>query len=750
YAYDWTKKDLLWVREYNSSSSYYLTTYSYDLSANLLSVTDAKNQKTTYQYDDLNRLIVTKYPDGTNQTVTYDSVGNVISRLDPAGHTITYAYDQLNMLSNVTYPNAAKVLYTYDLAGNTLSVSGNAQSATSSSSTTFIYDARNRVTSETDKIGGTSYTTSYYYDKASNVVAMNYPDSYNLTYSYDFLNRVVNVGSSGSVASFKYTVDSKISSISYYNGVVTTYSYDKRDRPTLILSKKGTTTLQSLSYAYDAVGNVISVNSPSYNYTYDNLNRLNYTSGPWGKITYAYDAVGNRVKMVYGSVTTTYLYSSYNRLTQENTSSWTATLTYDKNGNLKKIVNGSTSWNYYYDYENHLTGVSKNGANVQNSTYDAQGRRIEQNVSGATVAYVYQGSNNIIYEKNLSSGVVTKHYYADGMQVGELSGSTSYYLQQDSIGSTRLATTSTGAIQFSSDYLPFGPEYNPSGSGIYFLFTGKLIDPVTGLYYFGARYYDPESGRFISEDTNPGDVKDPMSENRYIYARDNPLSLVDPTGHMFILPALNYQVYVPPSTQSCGYFGCGTGTQVYGPPQPPTTVTTPGVSSVDSCSFSSAGCQSTSTNLPSHTMDYYQWLDTVFLPQHLGEIVTDSIAVVIAFLGPIALAYLGGSNGVMEAVAASISSELALDEANLANDLNSGNVGGLVAEIGNIAGTAAVSLLHTLSPIELMGLAVAETGLSIGTGGLIDAVDWLAGTAALATTLTGLWEESITDFNNQN
>ena len=139
-------------------------------------------------------------------------------------------------------------------------------------------------------------------------------------------------------------------------------------------------TLQSLSYSYDGVGNVLSVNSPSYSYNYDNINRLNYSSGPWGTITYKYDSVGNRVKETFGSVTTSYLYSSYNRMTQKNTSSWTARFNYDNNGNLQKIINGSTTWNYYYDVLNHLTGVAKNGVTLQNNTYDANGRRTEQNV----------------------------------------------------------------------------------------------------------------------------------------------------------------------------------------------------------------------------------------------------------------------------------------------------------------------------------------------------------------------------------
>ena len=65
------------------------------------------------------------------------------------------------------------------------------------------------------------------------------------------------------------------------------------------------------------------------------------------------------------------------------------------------------------------------------------------------------------------------------------------------------------------------------------MYIGKLLDTTTNLYYYGARFYDSSIGRFITADTNMGSTSDPQSLNRYIYARDNPMSLVDPTGHMF-------------------------------------------------------------------------------------------------------------------------------------------------------------------------------------------------------------------------
>jgi len=109
-------------------------------------------------------------------------------------------------------------------------------------------------------------------------------------------------------------------------------------------------------------------------------------------------------------------------------------------------------------------------------------------------------------------------------------GTTVYYLHQDALGNTRLETTTTVSVKFSSNYVPYGKNYAVSGKEV-FMYTGKPYDSATGLYYEGARYYDPTTGRFITQDSITGVQEDPMSLNRYIYARDNPMKIVDLAGH---------------------------------------------------------------------------------------------------------------------------------------------------------------------------------------------------------------------------
>ena len=149
-----------------------------------------------------------------------------------------------------------------------------------------------------------------------------------------------------------------------------------------------------------------------------------------------------------------------------------------------------------------------------------------------TVVFSYHGLN-IVYDKNTTSGVttVTKHFYANGLQVAKMVGTGIYYLHQDNLGSTRLVVTSTLSVSFRSNYVPYGPSYALTGKEVY-MYTGKPYDAATGLYYFVARFYDPVIGRFVTQDSYNGSKTDPLSQNRYVYARDNPMRYVDLSGHM--------------------------------------------------------------------------------------------------------------------------------------------------------------------------------------------------------------------------
>ena len=500
------------VREYYSQTNYFLTAYTYNGAGALTKTVGSTSQATTYSYDDLNRLVLTVFPDGLNETRGYDSIGNVISIKDPNGKTITYGYDALNRLANVTYPDNTRATYTYDRNGNRLTLSYLGNSAT------FTYDSRNRETGETWTIGGTQYTISYGYDQVGNLASVTYPDSAKVTYFIDPMNRATTIKTgSTTLATINYRTDSRIANVTYGNNVVTTYHYDNRGRTTEIKVVQTGTTLLDLAYGYDGVGNVVSIGTESYSYDY--LNRLTTGTGPWGTIKYGYDGVGNRLWSYQSPTNTTYTYSSYDRLASAGSTSYT----YDNNGNRLTSTTGGITTKYNYDVENRLTSSSQGASTLGNYTYSPLGLRIQKIESGITTVYMNQGINALFEKQTLGGTTINDYIYDGGSMIAKLSGSNVYYFHTDILGSTRLVTTGS-TTSFSTNYQPFGVQYEPSGIDPIYKYSGRPQDTSTGLYYNTARYYDTSVGRFISRDPENQAI------NPYVYADNDPEIRSDPSG----------------------------------------------------------------------------------------------------------------------------------------------------------------------------------------------------------------------------
>jgi RHS repeat-associated protein len=520
YYYDWQNR-LVTVTEH-ATGQRWNTAYSYDTVGNLVQVTDAKSQITSYGYDNLNRVIQTTFPDTTFETRTYDSVGNLVSRVTQNNAIIQYGYDEINRLTKITYPDSSTVTYTYDKDSNRLGMTD------STSTTTYTYDARNRLLSETRTISGQSYPLSYQYDQASNLIQLTYPDGTRLSYTYDALNRISTVGS---LATLTYRKNNEIATISFGNGVQTAYSYDKLGRATRIRTWNRTMTLLDLNYAYDANGNPTSVNSGQETYGYDDLNRLTSASGPFGTLSYSYDQVGNRLSAVVNGITTNYAYGSYNKLLSASGTSYS----YDNNGNTISKTSGSNAWSYTYDYENRLRQAKLSGQLVLQALYDGDGRRIET-IAGDTTIYHYLGASwDPAYLKDLTTGTATDIVFAGRLRIGRIQGGVNYYYHLDRLGSVRLVTQNANVQSFSAKYLPYGATYATSGSES-FQFTGKQLDVSSGLSYFGYRYYDSQMGRFATQDLASERLVAPQTLNRYSYALNSPLAKRDSDGRQEVDP----------------------------------------------------------------------------------------------------------------------------------------------------------------------------------------------------------------------
>ena len=177
-----------------------------------------------------------------------------------------------------------------------------------------------------------------------------------------------------------------------------------------------------------------------------------------------------------------------------------------------------------WDLENRPLSVTKDSVTTT-YVYDGDGQRVKKTVGEETTVYINQ-----YYEKTGTE--VTTHYYLGGKLIAVKKDTVLSYIHQDHMGSTSVISDTNGSATATLQYLPFGAQRAPTSTlPTDKLFTGQRLDDNTGLYYYNARYYDPEIGRFISPDTIIPNYYNPQFLNRYSYCLNNPLKYTDPTGH---------------------------------------------------------------------------------------------------------------------------------------------------------------------------------------------------------------------------
>jgi RHS repeat-associated protein len=201
----------------------------------------------------------------------------------------------------------------------------------------------------------------------------------------------------------------------------------------------------------------------------------------------------------------------------------------DSNGNTQTKVVGSNTTSYAWDFENRLNSVTLPGTGGTVSfAYDPFGRRIKKVSSAGTSIFAYDDVN-LIEETNATGAVVAR--YAQDRRIDEplamlRGGATSYY-HADGLGSITSLTNTAGAVAATQVYDSFGNTTSSSGTLTNpFRYTGREADDNIHAYFYRARYFDPFSGRFVSEDP----ARFPGGINFYTYVENDPVGLIDPFG----------------------------------------------------------------------------------------------------------------------------------------------------------------------------------------------------------------------------
>ena len=231
-------------------------------------------------------------------------------------------------------------------------------------------------------------------------------------------------------------------------------------------------------------------------------------------------------------------YTSITKENPKNTGKWYIGKTFHKAFGTNNVFDGKMDEIAFFDRALTNTEISdmyKGGTKIITYSYDEGNERVMKNKDGEKTYYV-----NNLYEED--SKEIRKFVYANDVKVASLTKSAGSSVEKqafhhaDHLGSSNVTTDETGKVMELAAYYPYGDiqvEEKDTGYNNDYLYTGKELDRDTGLYYYGARYYDPLIGRFTGVDPWGGDINDPQSLNKYSYVRNNPMKYVDENGEWF-------------------------------------------------------------------------------------------------------------------------------------------------------------------------------------------------------------------------
>ncbi len=554
-----------------------VTVYSYDNNGNVTQVKDPNGNYRTTTYNSAGKECWTYRGNSPNTcsqgqsgstAYSYDPNGNLIQVTEPSGAIITSTYNPANKLC-WTYDGASSntcssapssgnlAQYTYDADGNRLTMTDATDSTGPSS---WTYNVLNQLTSYTNGAGaGVQYTP----DANGNETKITYPTGLIITQAFNPANETcwTDVGTSSNACNsipsgainYVYDHNGNLTTEDLPNGVNNTYQYDGANNVSQISDAQGSTPIFSATYTRNADNLVASDSSQApavadYKYTlklqlcYAGSGTANDCSNPpSGAYPYKYDPTGNLI-LDNG---TTQSFNSNAGQTDElcwsivgtpssgacgSVPNGATTYTYNANGDRTVATpSGGSPTTYTYNDYNQLTQYQPVSGSPTSYQYDGTGLRQSKTTGTTTTSFSWSdtGSDPALLQETTSGNTTSYVYGPTGQPIEEIlpSGST-YYYSRDHLGSIRALTDSSGTVQNTYTYDPYGKTTNATGTiQNNLLYAGQYFDSESTLYYLRARYYDPTTAQLMTVDPALA-----ATAESYAYATGDPINQTDPSG----------------------------------------------------------------------------------------------------------------------------------------------------------------------------------------------------------------------------
>jgi RHS repeat-associated protein len=534
------------------------TAFGYDHDGNLVSEDYPNSVLAATSYDDADQVTGMTDSDGSatlaHLSYTLDNNGQVTKEVDTGDLTGTsnYSYDPLNQLASVD-----KDAYSYDLAGDPTSLAGSYTESFNSASEVTSAQRSNSGTPAADVVVSANQTSH-----GSTIVSPTFSTKQDGELLVAFISAAGPASGKQSVSTVTgdgliWTLAARSDTHAGTAEIWETYA------ATVTTAAKVTATLASAGYdgsitvaAFTGAQVVTGAHatasgdstSPSVSLTTTSANSLVWGTGDDStKAVTRTPASGQSLVNQYLDTGThaTYWSQKTGTVSAKGTKITLADTTSAKdNWNLAAVditSAASTKTTYSYNAEGYRTAIAPadgpatvlsydqagrlvSYGNLATYAYNGDGLRMSKTADGTTTSFTWDQSGSLPLLLASSS---REFIYGPGNQaIEQIQGTTPSYLQDDRQGSTRLITSSTGAVVATYSYTPYGSVTRHTGTVSTPLeFDGDYTDGETGFQYLQARYYDPVTAQFIS--------LDPLAEltqSPYGYTSDDPLNLSDPTG----------------------------------------------------------------------------------------------------------------------------------------------------------------------------------------------------------------------------
>ncbi|MEX2120071.1 MAG: RHS repeat-associated core domain-containing protein [Pirellulales bacterium] len=508
------------------------TTWTHDDADRVISESNALNFARTFVYNGADELTSVTDRNGRERTFARDNVGRVTAEewLDAAQtpiHTISYVHDAASQLTSVSDAYSSYA-FGYNDAGWLTSKDNSGTPGVPNVVLTHGYNAFGERTSRADNLGG---STAFTFDQAHRMTGATLTVGTNtaqVAWTYDNADRLTRITRNGAMPGMS-------------GDVGTTFTLDNMDRVKRIAhfsyqgQMMGQPPLHAFDYTWNAASEITNYTGPegTLNYSYDTTSQLTGTSGARAE-AYSYDLNGNRTMAGYSTGTG-------NRLLTDGVYNYT----HDNEGNLTvqvRISDGERT-EFTWDHRNRLTKVlikDSGGTTIREArfTYDVFDRLIGRWVdmdgagpqAGVQTWHAYDGDNP--YADFNSAGSLTNRYlYGPAIDalLGRMSsaGAVDWYMT-DLIGSVRQIVNKMGtSVLHAASYDSFGNIASQTGTGDRFKYAGREYEAAIDQYHNRARWYDPDTGRFTSEDPIGFAANDP---NLFRYVGNSSTNRTDPTG----------------------------------------------------------------------------------------------------------------------------------------------------------------------------------------------------------------------------